>query len=38
MAITGPINLNLITYVFPKELCSDGSNAVTNNLNMNNDK
>ena len=37
MAIAEPINLNLITYVFPKELCSDGSNAVTNNL-MNNDK
>ena len=38
MSIAGPTNLNLITYVLPKELRSDGRNVMTNNLNMNNNK
>ena len=29
MSIAGQINLNLITYVLPKELRTDGSNAIT---------
>ena len=38
MSIAEPTNLNLITYILPKELRADGSNAMTNNLNMNNNK
>ena len=38
MSIAGPTNLNLITYVLPKVLRADGSNAKANNLNMNNNK
>ena len=38
MFIAGPATLNLITYVLPKELRSNGINAMTNNLNMNNNK
>ena len=38
MSIAGLTNLNLITYVLPKELRVDGSNARANNLNMNNNK
>ena len=38
MPIAGPTNFNLITYILPNELHSNGSNAMTNNLNMNNNK
>ena len=38
MSIAGLTNYNLITYVLPNELRSDRSNAMTNNLNMNNNK
>ena len=38
MSIAGPTNFNLITYILPNELRSDGSNARTNNLIMNNNK
>ena len=38
MSIAGPTNFNLITYILPNELRSEGSNAMTNNLNMNNNK
>ena len=38
MSIAKPTNLNLITYVLPKDLRSNGSNEMTNNLNMNNNK
>ena len=38
MWIAGPTNFNPITYLLPSELRSDGSNAMTNNLNKNNNK
>ena len=38
MSIAGPTNFNLITSVLPNKLRSDGSNDMTNNLNMNNKK
>ena len=38
MPIASPTNFNLIAYVISNELCFDRSNAMTNILNMNNNK
>ena len=38
MSIAGPTNFSLITYISPNKLRSDRSKALTNNLNMNNNK